>query len=157
LHEGEKSINHDPSTHPDEVAHVFDPGGAHLQRDVGQAVDLAAGVADEVGVGPAVIAALPLELEAPDVIAQVAASHQTGLGEVNQVAVEGSPIEPARLESRAQLGVADRGASALERRQLRQARGGPTQPVGVQALGERGQLLRLEGRPHPVSIAGSAV
>ena len=75
---------------------------------VGQTRDIAAVGADEVGVGLRVRGAFTAKLESPDVIADVGSGHETGLGEIDEVAIDGGAVEAFAVELFVDFGVAHR-------------------------------------------------
>jgi len=86
---------------------------SHL--DVRQARDIATGRAHKVGVVIGLVATTsPLGLKPPDVVAQVHAGRQAGLGKLDEVSVDRGAIEAERMKSLGDVGMRERPGSLLE-------------------------------------------
>lgn len=111
--------------------------GGDLDGGRREAGDGSAFDADEVGmfvVRPGCFWALPLK--APDVIAVVAAKREAGFGEVDQIPVDGRPIETCILQLLGDLAVGKRRRRRVELTEDRNPRGRVSKPYAAERLAE---------------------
>lgn len=109
-------------------------GGRDVHFHVGQAGDFAAIDAHEVRVLVVVVVTGAAELEPPDMIPQLRAGEQAGLGHVDEIAIGGRPIEAHRLQDVGQVGMGQRGLRLAEVLEYRDAGGGTAESGVAQNL-----------------------
>jgi hypothetical protein len=120
-----------------------EPAGVlELQTRVGQALDLAAIGADEVGM-LAGVHAIIANLESPDMVAQIDAPQEPDAREIGEIPVDRGAVEAERLEGGAELGMTHRARRCQQVVEDSDARRGASQSRGAQALADVSGFYRL--------------